>query len=330
MTQAQVQTGFGTYGPQTVAAVTKLQQDLGVNNTSGPGYFGPMTYAAVQNQGYSSPFKAAASDISNANPTISSPTSTVAKVAVTSSKNSPSNTSSVAGLTYDPSWAQYGITQAMWNSMNATQQATVGVVMSAAKGLYATTSSPISLADALKSAASDPTIIATYGDALKLDTQAFAQNLQQLQIALSSTSQQQQTQMENERKALAEQEAAAGAAYSGFRGKAQADLAQSESAIVTSSRAQAQKALQDATAAFEAKYGTAATTPAAATFLNPMASSNISLSGQYIPTPATTENLISPVAGGVTGTQPIAQQQAINTEAGNIVTLGTPPPVTQP
>ncbi len=47
MTQAQVNTGYGTYGPQTTAAVLKAQQTLGVDNSSGPGYFGPKTIAAA-------------------------------------------------------------------------------------------------------------------------------------------------------------------------------------------------------------------------------------------------------------------------------------------
>lgn len=47
MTQAQVNTGYGTYGPQTTAAVKALQQSLGVDNSSGPGYWGPRTIAGV-------------------------------------------------------------------------------------------------------------------------------------------------------------------------------------------------------------------------------------------------------------------------------------------
>lgn len=50
MTQDQVNTGYGTYGPQTTAAVQALQQKLGVDNSSGPGYFGPKTIAALQAQ----------------------------------------------------------------------------------------------------------------------------------------------------------------------------------------------------------------------------------------------------------------------------------------
>lgn len=49
MSQADMNTGPGVYGPKTTAAVAALQNKLGVNNSSGPGYFGPQTIAAVQN-----------------------------------------------------------------------------------------------------------------------------------------------------------------------------------------------------------------------------------------------------------------------------------------
>ncbi len=47
MTQAQVNTGYGTYGPQTTAAVAKLQKDKGVDNSTGVGYYGPRTIASL-------------------------------------------------------------------------------------------------------------------------------------------------------------------------------------------------------------------------------------------------------------------------------------------
>lgn len=49
MTQDQVNTGYGTYGPQTTAAVKKLQGQLGIDNSSGPGFFGPKTIEALNN-----------------------------------------------------------------------------------------------------------------------------------------------------------------------------------------------------------------------------------------------------------------------------------------
>lgn len=47
MTQAQVNTGYGTYGPQTKAAVAALQQRLGVNAGTDAGYYGPLTISAI-------------------------------------------------------------------------------------------------------------------------------------------------------------------------------------------------------------------------------------------------------------------------------------------
>lgn len=51
MTEAQKMTGYGVYGTQTQAAVAALQKQLGVDNSSGVGYFGPKTIAAVQKAG---------------------------------------------------------------------------------------------------------------------------------------------------------------------------------------------------------------------------------------------------------------------------------------
>ncbi len=47
LTPQQVSTGAGTYGPQTTAAVAKMQHDLGVQAGSGSGAYGPQTQAAL-------------------------------------------------------------------------------------------------------------------------------------------------------------------------------------------------------------------------------------------------------------------------------------------
>jgi peptidoglycan hydrolase-like protein with peptidoglycan-binding domain len=51
MTRAQVNTGYGTYGPQTTAAVNAWQKANGVDNSSGPGYWGPKSIAAASGGG---------------------------------------------------------------------------------------------------------------------------------------------------------------------------------------------------------------------------------------------------------------------------------------
>ena len=43
LTQEQIATGPGIYGPQTTAAVRQWQENNGVDNTSGPGFWGPQS-----------------------------------------------------------------------------------------------------------------------------------------------------------------------------------------------------------------------------------------------------------------------------------------------
>lgn len=436
LSQAAYNSGPGSYGPQTTAAVTALQKSLGVNTQGNDGYFGPQTISAIQNSapsafttptslnsftnsvqpaqttttqptqtttptlgapnqtvpagtntpGYTytngvltnvggqstgsstTPIQSVnltpvggngSSVVANAipisqfqgyklptsgdftyngqkyqvnggyvipdpsNPAAAPDLSTFASTSQTNTTDTTSNT-----LAYDPSWAAYGLTQDQWNSLDATQQATIGAALSVAKSNYSSGASSITLQQALAAAATDPNLVAKYADAAKLDTQTFQQNLQQLQQSTSTTAQQQQTQFENYRKALAEQQAANGTAYSGFRGEAQQQLGQQESGIVQSSKSALQKNLNDATSAFEAKYGTAATTPATATFTDPAASSNISLSGQYSPSGTVANTLTGTVAGGITGTQPIAKQADIDSTASQYVQQGQVTPTT--
>lgn len=310
MTQVQVDTGYGTYGPQTTAAVAALQAKLGVENSSGVGYWGPKTMAAVST---------ASGTTTNGSTSNGSSTGTS-----TGTSTGSTTTDAGAGLTFN---TNYGVTQDQWNQMNDTQRATVAAAYTAKQAAYNTSGQALTFADALTQAAQDPNIVAQYADAAKLDAQVFQQNLAQIQQTQTSTAQQTQQQFENDRKALAEQQGANGTAYSGFRSQAQQQLGTAESGIVQSSRSALQKQLNDATSAFETKYGTAATTPATANFQNPYASSNISLSGQYSPsgTPANTL-LTGTTAGGITGTQPIAQQNAINAKATDLYNLANTTP----
>lgn len=282
MSQSDVNTGYGTYGPKTTAAVLNLQQGLGVNNASGPGYWGPLTMQAVNTKIYGQPA-----------------TTVPAAGAVPTNTNTNTQTTPT----------QLPATTA------STQKAFTGMI--AEVGTSPTALSQYSvknIADALKAGQNDPQILAKYSDMSRLDSQAFQQSLDQLRTSVSTTQQQQQTQFENERKQLAEANAAAGTAYSGFRGRAEKQLAQSEQGIVTSSRAQTQKSLNDLTTQFETKYGTAATNPATASFIDPFASSNVSLSGQKT-TGAGPTSLTGVTAGGITGTVDAAKQADISASA---------------
>lgn len=246
-------------------------------------------------------------------------------VTPTSQSNSTTNNSSTTDSTsipYDSSLANSGITQEIYNQMSPTQQAVVSAAIGAAKSLYGANASNVTLQSALEAASNDPTIISKYSEALKIDTNTFQNSLQQIQQSTSTQSQQQQTQFENERKALAESQASAGTAYSGFRKQAENQLAQSENNIVESSRSQSQKELQDLTNAFEQKYGSSATPTSSQMILNPLNSSQTSISGLATNNTPTYDTIESKTTGGITGTQPIAKQQEINSLASNYVTLG--------
>ena len=224
MSQADVNTGYGTYGPKTTAAVLSLQNGLGVNTSSGPGYWGPLTMDAVNTKVLGKP--STTTTTAPTTPTSTQTQPTTPTQPSTSGTTGPAAPASQPGGNYDPSWSKYGITQDVWNSMNATQRATVGAALAAGSSLYSSTGNKVTLDDALKLAATDPAIVSKYADAATLDTKAFQQNLEQLKTATQTQEQTQQMQFENERKALATSMAAAGQAYSGFRGKAQQQRSQ--------------------------------------------------------------------------------------------------------
>lgn len=48
MTESQKNTGYGVYGQKTTAAVLALQKQLGIDYSTGPGFYGPKTIDAVQ------------------------------------------------------------------------------------------------------------------------------------------------------------------------------------------------------------------------------------------------------------------------------------------
>lgn len=258
MTQAEVNTGYGTYGPRTTQAVLQVQQKLGVDNSTGPGYWGPRTMAAVTSAG-------------------------------TSVNNQPPATTTQTTPTVSP------------------QKALLGAIADVAQSAATTGKPPVSFADALALAVNDSNIIAKYADMAKLDKQAFVQQLQQAQTLYGTKAEQLKTQFENERKDLAEKMAAAGTAYSGFRGKAKEELAKTESGIVTSTRSQLQSNLNNLTSAFESKYGTGATPNASVTTVNPLGEGMDTVTGEKA------GDIIGTVAGNRTNDINAAALSSYNT-----------------
>lgn len=266
LTQAQMNTGPGIYGPQTAAAVAAWQNQAGFDTGGNPGWFGPLS-----------------------------------KKYITQQSTTPKTTDTQTQTTQQPS----------------TQKALLSAVADVAQSAAATGKPPVTFADALALAAKDPNIVAKYSDMAKLDDLSFTKALDDLRLSSSTEQRNLQTQFQNERRQLASASAASGTAYSGYRQRAQKELAQTESGIVQSKRAELQKNLQDLTTAFESKYGTAATKPATANFIDPMVNSNISISGEQSTTGTGPESLAGQLAGGVTGSIAPEKSADINKSALN-------------
>ena len=178
---------------------------------------------------------------------------------------------------------------------------------------------PVSFSEALSLAQKDPNIIAKYADAAKIDLSQFNENINQLQVATSIETDKERIQSENDKKALAEANAAAGTAYSGFRGKAEQNLASSEQGIVTSTRSQLQKQLQDATTAFESKYGSNTTTQ---NINNGTLNTNVNYRN---PLTGSSETISPTLTGGLTSSADIAKTADINSQAAyNFGTVAQP------
>lgn len=199
-----------------------------------------------------------------------------------SSKTNSSGGGNDSGMSPEDMWtyaAKTGITQDQYNKLNATQQGLLAVVGESVGTLYSSGSSGVTLDDAINNAKNDPSIVQKYSDALSTDTNNFTDTLNQLQQSASITAKNQAIQFQNDRKQLADSEAAAGTAYSGFRGEAQKNLEDTESGIIQSSNAQNLNQLNTLRQNFASKYGTAATPTANISFTDPLNGGNTSISG---------------------------------------------------
>lgn len=343
----------GNYGPETKAAVSALQDKLGVQAGINKGYFGPLTIGAVTKASVQpdlnipSPFTPTKTTTpSTTVPPVTDKTTPQGKfpgeAPISSSYNAPGagivpsaktdiGTQGIAtGDTTTPTTPTQNIPPEMMDALKFMfDDQTIaslpqkdllnwGLMAEYLKkqndmGNVAQEINAKTLNVAYTAAVNDPMLQAKYGDALKTAQADMQQFQSQLQTQIGITQTQEQMQFEAERKALAEAHAAAGTAYSGFRGKAQETLGKTEQGIVTSSRAAIQKQLTDATRNFEARYGTAATKPASAEYADPMATSKVSLSGQdIIPIDGVPPTLTGEAVGGITGTEKYAKEADIS------------------
>lgn len=194
---------------------------------------------------------------------------------------------------FDPT--KYGLDMATWNSMDNASKAFFEATASLLQSQYNQGQSNVSinqdlLNKALVAAQNDPNIQAKYGDALKLGQNSLTITLGQLNSDWNVAQTQQQQELQKQQKDLQEAQAAAGTAYSGYRTQAQNLLNAQQNSVIQSSRSQLQSNLNSLGQTFESQFGSAA-----------LASMpGLSVGGiAYNP------------VGGITGTNPISQQQDV-------------------
>lgn len=197
---------------------------------------------------------------------------------------------------FDPT--AYGISQDVWSTLSPADQAFVQSAAGILSSQYNQGATNVSINQdlmnkALTAAQTDPTIVATYGDAAKEGLQALQFNLGQINASWNTATAVQNQNLLQQKKDLADQYAAAGTAYSGFRQQAKEQLATSQADVIQSSRSQLQQQLQSLGSQYESQFGSSATP-----------SLVVNGVGQ---TPGAQ---FTPI-GGITGTQPLSQQQAV-------------------
>lgn len=236
-------------------------------------------------------------------------TSNALKVA----RDIPVTESTAPGEMIDPSQPPPGVTQEEWAKLDPGTQAALSAINQTLQNqLEQNQEIPVALTDKdlddlFRKAQNDPVISKFYGDRLRMGTDAFTQDLKYLQGSLDQQGTDRALQFAEDRQALADLQAEKGTAYSGFRGQAQEKLSQQQAGIIESSRRDIQKSLDDATKAFEEKYGSAATNPASITLADPNAASQYTIGGLLKPGVKTTDMLRGATLGNIAGSEATAK-----------------------
>lgn len=165
------------------------------------------------------------------------------------------------GTTPPTDSSTFGVPPEIWAKLSPGQQALLESMSSVAKDQWLAGQLDVSvnqdlLNKALTSAQSDPTIRAKYGDALKMDQENVSRSLDYIGRKYTLNKDLTAEQQRQDRLKLAQTEAEAGRAYSGFREQAKQRLAQEQSGVIESSRRGLQQQLEKAGQGLEKTYGT--------------------------------------------------------------------------
>lgn len=244
----------GYYGDQTKAAVAAWQQKAGFDTGGNPGYFGPRSIAYLA--------QTQTSDTGGGTGTGGTGTGAGGTTGTDGSGagagGSTLDQSSVDGLKFLFGWTDEQVRDyAQSNPSEAKHWAMTGEYLkkqSDANGA-STEATAQAIQDAYVRASQDPLIAGKYADIQSVDKANFANNLASLQSSADVTANTQKMQFEQDYKNLAENAAASGQAYSGFREQAKGKLGQQQSGVITSTRQGFKDNLTNLVTNLQAKYG---------------------------------------------------------------------------
>lgn len=187
--------------------------------------------------------------------------------------------------------APAGVDPNLWKQLSPADQAFVGSMDKLAQNQYQQGQANFgvnaqTMQKALELAQNDPTLKAIYGDNAKMALSDLHNSLGFLNAEYAQQFGLMTAEQAKARKDLAEQEAAAGRAQSGFRQQAQGMLQKQQSAVIASSQRQLQQQVRSLGAAYESQFGS-----------------------KGLPAIQAGGATYQPY-GGITGSQPIAQKQA--------------------
>lgn len=155
----------------------------------------------------------------------------------------------------------FGVSDDMWNKLDDSTKAFVQSSAQLVQGQFDQGLINVSinsdlLNKALVSAQTDPNILAKYGDALKMNQAGLQSTLASIDADYAQSTGLTQAKQEAERKALAESQSEAGRAYSGYRQRAEQQLAQEQTGVIASSKRELQNKLTQLGSTLESHYGT--------------------------------------------------------------------------
>ena len=184
----------------------------------------------------------------------------MSKGAYLKSKGGTEKKSASSGFNY----SSLGISQSTWDSLGSKGQSAVSVIGS---GIVKIMDKNQPLPEVLdkkemnklwKEAEADTVIQKTFGEEMNVAKDYLNKNIDLVSAEFKSLTEDQQRQYIDAKKQLNEAQAAAGTAYSGFRGQAKQSLETKQTDIVGSSQREIQKQLDQLGQTFEQRFGSSA------------------------------------------------------------------------